>query len=100
MESSKYTTISESFRKEENLIKHTIKKLSEDKEDDLGHSSYHSGRIEKTNIKNIVKICKTRNNNQMAAEMNNIGLEVRRIVGDPRHKRSYQYSCNTIEKTK
>jgi hypothetical protein len=35
----------------------------------------------------------------MTSEMNKIGLDVRRIVGDPHHKKIYQYSCHSFDRS-
>lgn len=100
-ESSKYSTISDSFKNKELDFGRTgkigIDKGSID-EADLYNSK--SSRFHNANVRDLVRSHKEKKNNEAEMEMGKVGLEVRRIVGDPKHKRSYQYSRESVDNKK
>ncbi len=59
-----------------------------------------SNHYQLSNMKNILKIYKNTKEKQTEIDMRQIGLEVRRIIGDPSHKKSYQFSCDISDKAR
>lgn len=59
-----------------------------------------SNHYQLANMKNILKIYKNSKEKEAEMDLRQIGLEVRRIIGDPSHKKSYQFSCDVSDRAR
>jgi hypothetical protein len=101
-ESIKYPTLSENFNAEQMHLHAKCRKITVDpanlEEIELMNSK--SSRFNLDNMRILSKIQRDKKNSETGDAMGRVGLEVRRIVGDPRHKRSYQYTRDPTSKGK